>query len=1005
MSPNILSTCGFRTALLGSVAGTLALALVPSAVFGETANEIVITGSRIPQSNLTTTSPVAQIGNVNIELGGTSRVEDVVKSLPQVFSTQSSTVSNASSGTATLDLRNLGTPRTLVLVNSRRMAPGDSDSPFADLNTIPGSLVDHIDIVTGGASAVYGADAVAGVVNFIMKSDFEGVQLDGSYSFYNHKNTNETLQAVVAARAATNPRFFQVPPTNYNGGAIKSATLTIGANFADDKGNVTAYLDYRNVAPILQSHYDYSACSLNSGTSWTCGGSSTTSPPRLITLGGVGPSVTPTDVLGTLGPYSSATGAFNFGPYNYYQRPDTRHSAGFFAHYKVGPSFEVYSEAMFMDDNTDAQIAPSGNFLDAQVISCDNPFIANPAALGCGVVGLDQDPTTAAIEDFTAFGSNAAGGALVLVGKRNVEGGGRDDVKRHESYRMVVGARGDISETWTYDIFGQYGQTILADIYLHDISIDRVGKSLDVHLVGGVPTCQSVIDGSDTACVPWNIFQIDGVTSDQLAYIERPGLKQGITTEQVVGGSVNGEMGFKFPMAAEHVKVAAGFEYRRETLKDLHDFAYTTGDLSGQGGAEPDVTGSFDVQEVFAEVRMPLVQNLPWFKDVTVGGGYRYSRYSTGAKTDTYRLDANYSPTDDFRFRASYNRAIRAPNITELFSPISVNLDGSADPCAGPVVGGLTGDGFNAAQCANTGVSAAQFGLILPSSAGQYYGRQGGNPDLKPEIGNTWSFGVVATPAMVPGLSASIDYFDIKINHLIGIIGADLILFQCAETGNPALCGLIHRQPGTGSLWLSTDGFVDDTNLNTGSVQTQGVDIQVAYRADLADLGAGNWGAISAHFFGTSLLKYHVNPLPGSSVGNYDCVGFFGIPNCASNPYPDWRHSVSLTWETPWPVSLGAAWRYISSVSHESDSHPTWLDSTFPAVSYFDFNATWEISNSVGLRAGLNNAFDENPPLVGTDPLTGTARGGSSQFQNGNTIPSLYDPRGRLFFLGFTIRG
>jgi len=1009
VSPNIFTTCGFRTALLGSVAGTLALAILPTQVLAAGGAEtITVTGSRIPQSNLTTTSPVTQVGNVDVRLGGTSRVEDVVKNLPQVFSVQNSTVSNGSSGTATVNLRNLGSSRTLVLINGRRVVPGDPGAPYADLNFIPGTLVDHIDVVTGGAGAVYGADAVSGVVNFIMKSNFEGIQVDGSYGFYNHKNTNKPVEALLIAKHSTNPTYFNNPPTNYNGGATKEGALTIGTNFADGKGNVTAYLDYRNVQPILQSHYDYSACSLSSGVALTaCGGSSTTSPPRLITLGAVGPSLTPIDALGNLGPYSSATGAFNFGPYNYYQRPDTRYSGGMFAHYEVGPSFEAYAEAMFMDDNTDAQIAPSGNFLQVQSISCDNPFItgAGLTALGCGVAGADQDPATAGVQNYLAFGTPGIGAAQVAIGKRNVEGGGRDDVRRHSEYRMLLGARGALSDRWSYDLSGQFSQSILSETYQHDFSVKRLANAFNVHPVAGVPTCQSVIDGTDPDCVPYNIFQTGGVTPAMLAYVQMPSFELGTLTEQVVTGILNGDMGFSFPMAQEPIKLAIGGEYRRETLKDLHDIEALTGDLAGQGGAHPDVTGSFDVQDAFFEARIPFVQNREWFKDVSMDIGYRYSKYSTGPKTGTYKVEGNWSPTDDFRIRASYNRAVRAPQITELFSSQSVGLDGGTDPCSGPLVAGLTGDGYNAAQCLLTGVSGAQFGSVLASTAGQYNGLLGGNTALRPEVGSTWTFGVVATPTMVPGLSVTVDYSDIKINHLIGGIGADLILSQCASTGNAALCSLIHRAPGTGSLWLSSDGYVDDRLLNTGSVENQAVDIAAGYSFDLAEMGAGNFGSIQANFIGSDLIKLHVNPLPGTSTGNYDCQGLVGPPNCAGNPQPKWRHTLAATWETPWDFALGVSWRYISGVTHFNDPHPTWFDHSLAAVNYIDFNGEWDVSKNVALRAGLNNAFDENPPIVGTDPLTGSARGGSALYQNGNALPSVYEVRGRLFFMGFTIKG
>ena len=464
----LASSATIGTAFSGTALAQEAQEAAPAAELGT----VIVTGSRIPQPNLTSISPVTAVSSDEVKLAGVTRVEDLVNNLPQAFADFGANISNGATGAATVNLRGLGAQRTLVLVNSRRLMPGDptqNGNATADLNQIPTSLVERVEVLTGGASAVYGADAVAGVVNFIMNDHFEGVRLDAQYSFYQHNNSNSEVAGLVADHG------FKNPDSNVMDGYTTDATFVLGLNRGDGRGNATVYAGYRNVDALLQSERDYSACTLNSGDDFSCGGSSTASPARFQAVdqdplsptfqGETGPALT-LDANGALRPFTAAD-QYNFGPLNYYQRPDDRYTAGLFAHYDFNEHSTAYTEFMFMNDQSIAQIAPSGLFRGGgaangqYIVNCDNPFMtAEQVQTFCTDQGL------AATDD-----------TLISIGKRNAEGGGRADHLEHTSYRAVIGARGSFSDAWSYDVYGLYGTTDFQRTYLNDFSVRRVGNA------------------------------------------------------------------------------------------------------------------------------------------------------------------------------------------------------------------------------------------------------------------------------------------------------------------------------------------------------------------------------------------------------------------------------------------------------------------------------------------------------------------------------------------------
>ena len=1072
--------------------------------------EIVVTGSRIPQPNLIAVSPVTAVDSEDIALRGVTRIEDMLNTLPQTFGAQGANLANASAGTATVDLRQLGAVRTLVLINGRRLVPGDPFTSAADLNAIPGALVDRVEVLTGGASAIYGADAVAGVVNFIMQDDLEGVRFNAQYSFYQHNQNDEPWSQFNINRANGGNPFNRIAEDNVVDGETWDTSVAFGASSEDGRGNVTMYASYRNVAQVLQGDRDFSACTLSSSTTgpddvfFNCGGSTTTFPSRIqpviqATGTGIGIFGGPANTQSCANPANFSTcnpafgrhvdnsvnlptptpypfppptpnpdpGAgvapgpvtpFNFGPTNHFQRPDERYALGGFAHYEINPHVELYTELMFMDDRTVAQIAPGGVFRFAglgtvaganYVVNCDNAFLTqdqinficnsdqvrdiidNPGTANDEVADLvtsltlgADDPTTpyddtnpaailAAVVTPT-LGNQATcpdpiaatplvneAFCVVDIGHRNLNGDPRRSDLRHTMYRAVLGARGEITDGWNYDVYGLYGTTIYQQTG-NNLSLSRVNRALIN--VGG--QCGVNVDADptndDPGCVPLDLFDANGPTAAQLDYVTQDNFLRGETVEQVFSASVTGDLatiGVTSPWAEDGFGVAMGVEYRRESSVLVADTGYcpstapgTVTDILGGGGATCDTSGSYDVFELFGEVQAPIVQDQPFFHLLQVTAAYRYSDYSTGANTDTYKLGLEWAPTEDIRFRGAYQRAVRAPNIVELFSPAAVGLDGTLDPCDGVPSQTL-------AQCQNSGVTAAQYGAIANNPANQYNGLLGGNANLNPEVADTITVGFVFTPTFLEGFTASVDWYNIQVDGLIGIIGADLIVTQCGITGSAFFCGLVNRAPGTGQLWGSPLGFITDTNLNTGSAETTGVDVAMNYRRDI-----GSLGGIGLSLTGSWIQEWITEPLPGFPT--YDCVGLYGT--VCGRPLPEWRHVFSMTWDTPMDgLSLTGTWRHFGDVSLDTfdPSNPGFVTPGTPgsyesdrfhdAQNYFDIAGSWDAWENVTFRAGVNNILDRDPPINGQ----GTCPTGPC---NGNTWPQIYDALGRYVFFGVT---
>lgn len=965
----------------------------------ERVERVEITGTRLPVLSVEGPAPVAVMNAEEIRMDGLAKTEDLLKNLPQVYSPQNTSVSNGATGTAQVDLRNLGPDRNLVLINGRRLPPGSPrlGGYSGDINQIPAPLVQRVELLTGGGSAVYGSDAITGVVNFIMNDKFEGVQLDLVHSFANHQQHNDKIAEIVRARSVGNPTQYQVPGDVDADGRINGISMLLGKNFADNKGNATLFLHYKRESAVLQRNRDFSACALGTqqaGRSFSCAGSGTSFPGDFFfgfqpgdPFFPDGVDLTVNDAAGNTRPFTG-NDLFNYGPYNYFRRPSTQYGGNAFAHLDIHPQVRAYTELGFHDNHTNAVIAPSGSFFTAQNIFFENPLLSG------GTPPNDWRTQIAAGQaaPFTATGNTA----LMLIGRRNIEGGGRDDDIRHTSQRGVVGIKGQVLKHWNYDAFAQLGNVYYQGVYRKDFSKTRINRALDVITdpATGQPACRSFVNGTDPNCVPWDIWRLGGVTQAALNYLQVDGVQNGRTRQDVQGATLTadlGDYGIRLPAAKNGVGVVFGVERRRERLQLDTDISFQTDDLAGQGGATIPVKGALGVHEFFTEARVPLIEGRPFADLLGVNASYRYSDYTTKKKTDTYGVGAEWAPIKAARLRGSYQHAVRHANITELFLAQGTNLfDMTEDPCGPAMTNTL-------AQCLQTGLTAAQYGSgVLDSPAGQYNFLQGGNENLSPEKADTYTLGIVLTP--VRDLTATIDWWQIKIDDAIDNAPPETLLNLCLTQN--LFCNQIQRDPLTGALWLGS-GRVIALNQNLGGYKTSGIDVAVNY---LQRIGA--LGSLGLHFMGTWLQEWEFEPIKGA--GRFDCAGFYGgvCSSTSSGPLPEWRHKFRVTWATPWNFDVAATWRHISEVWNEGTSgHPLLnntnlaaVDTYFGARDYLDLAANWTISKTYALRAGVNNVFDRDPPLASGGALGPTTGG------NGNTFPQTYDALGRVVFLNLTMK-
>ena len=924
-----------------------------AAAVGATADDdvIVVTGSRISRPDLEASSPVSVLSREAFKQTNTVTVEALLQQNPQFLPAESGSSNNPGNGVATVDLRGLGPQRTLVLVDGKRLVPYDTNG-VVDLNIIPVALLKRVDILTGGASAVYGSDAISGVVNFILDDRFEGLRADASSSV-----------------------------TTRGDGAQYDVSLTGGLKLGE-RGNFVISGNYSKRQGVTQGARGFSRQNLDS-SDLSPSGSSNADPTvfdNTFNLGATAPAsgfyqLAPNnDLVDFYAPY-------NFNPPNYFQSPFERYGVTALARYELTDHVEAFARGTYAHNKVVLTLAPTATAGFTFNVNPDNPFLtanqkaiffANPAALNDGS-GVADDPT-------------AVAGSLPLgIRRRVTETGGRVENFKNEAWQIVGGLRGDIFDTFKWEVFGQYAQTKRHLVLENDLFYPRVVQAIDaVAGPNGTVVCRDPSNG----CVPLNVFSTGTLDPAAISFVSANALQDDKTTELVAGGSLTGDVAFlKSPFASKPAAIAVGVEYRRETGVTRVDDNFASGNLIYYGQGQNVGPNSYNVKEGYIEVKLPIISDRPFFQQLNLEGAFRYSDYSTVGSVYTYKGGGDWTPVEGLRLRGLYQRAVRAPNINELYAP-TVGGTGSlnTDPCAGsnPV-----GNATLTALCVSTGVPANLIGNVAQPISGQVNVIVGGNPNLTEEKSDTYTAGIVIAPPQLKRFSLSVDYYQIKIANAISTFGGSPanIVNSCYNVDQDAaspFCAALRRNPASGQLSGPLQFGIFETNANIAQIKSRGIDIAAGYNVDV-----GEKVKLGFSLNGTYTLKYTVQGDPTQDASQ--CAGRFSS-SCNLNPIPKWKHVADFTFGYD-NISFLTRWRYVGKVRDDVDAIQV---NRIKAFNYIDETVTVGISEAFDFRLGVQNAFDKKPPIVG-----GTV---GIDFNAGNTFPNVYDVLGRTVFAGVSAK-
>lgn len=940
-------------------AATIGAASVPA--FAQS-DEIIVTGSRIAKKDFSSNSPVASVGQAQFDLTGTINTESLLNTLPQAVPGLDRTSNNPGGGIATIDLRGLGSQRTLVLIDGVRAVP-TTGGGTVDINTIPTALIERVEVVTGGASAVYGSDAVAGVVNFILKDDFEGAEVSGG-----------------------------VEMTAKGDAALYSASATIGGNFADDRGNVVLSASYTDREELFQGDRDFSTfAQFDDGEGNLFDGGSSGVPQGAL-FGGFS---TPNGAAGIFNPDGTIrdfitsgddNDFFNFAPVNYLQLPQERIQLNAKADYDVSDKLSIYMSASMANNNVPQQLAPTPVFEPRSGtidISLDgNPFIAPSAQqIISDSVGSGVDTDGDGIDDQFTLGGFGIRRRLLEVGPRIAD-------NEFTSFQFTGGVTYDFNDTWSLDMYFSEGRTKGTEKQSGNINKDRLFQALtladadgdgNVDLdANGNPSCADPgSNGGLTGCVPINLFGQGNISQEAADFIKTLVVIDSEYELTNFVANITGDTSGWFELPGGPVGLAFGAEKREEffAFSPSQDVAAST--ISGFNGSPP-VTGRFDVTGLYGEAYLPILANMPFADILALELAYRHEDYSIAGKAESYKIAGEWAPIDQVRFRGSYNTAVRAPSIDELFSPQGENFPGSSDPCAS----GFTGDANVRALCVATGVPADNIGsALIDLPSGQVRELSGGNPNLTVETAKTLTVGAVITPDILENFTLSVDYFDITIDDVISSFGggANNVISTCYN--DTELGGL--GSPFCAAITRANTGLITEvavTSQNVASLNVEGFDINAEYTYDM-----GNFGLFGFNYLGTITETNTLVPFAGGDP--ITCAGEFGT-DCGE-PIPEYKHRVTASWARG-PLNAQVLWRHVGGTEDDSGLPFPVAVSEIGAFNYFDASGSWAVNEKLKLTAGVDNVFDKNPPILGDNQ------------EQANTFPATYDVFGRTIFMRAT---
>ncbi|MGH8284813.1 MAG: TonB-dependent receptor domain-containing protein [Steroidobacteraceae bacterium] len=957
----------------------------------EEVTTVTVTGTRINVPGVVSSSPIYSVGAEEIQLQQQPEVEKILRLLPITAPDDGQNVNNGTDGAATIDLRGLGSQRNLILIDGKRATPYNVDG-LVDTSMLPTALIERIDIVTGGASAVYGSDAISGALNFILKKDFEGVELDTNFSQWDEQD-----------------------------GEIRTASLTLGSNVAEGQGNVVLSVNWTDREGVQLGARPLGQLGIVTATggglaqfeagqpptpppagcggpdSVAVGGSTTTLPTRVAIAGGPG--------LGQFrdnGTLAGNCSVFNFNPFNYYQTPQERYGGMVIGRFQVNEHAEPYARFSFGSVNVTQQVAPSGVFgtpfwtplANAFLTSQAQTRIINTANTG-RVAGTVN--TGGVFPNWRDLNGNlvvdAADDLLISYRRRTVEFGPRATAYENNAFQVVLGQTGAIVGDWDYDFSLSYGESDRTNLSTGYSNVDNITDAINAV---STTTCRDPA-AQDRACVPLNLFGGFGaITPSQVAYSSASALEQQAYDQQIVTASVSGPISaLQIPWASSPLAVSFGAEYREEKGRTIPDQCLQLAPescLGGRGGNTLPITGGYDVNEVFGEAVVPIVADVPGFQSLDLELGYRWSDYNLSGSDETYKYGLNWKPVEPLLVRAMFQKAARAPNVGELAAPQTTSLDNASfDPCS---IANAANNGPGTAlrtTCLSTGMTAAQVGTVEDIVSGQI--NTFGGTDLlnlpNPEAADTLTVGLVWTPDLgdtIRNAVFSLDYYDIDIEDYIDEFRAQEILDACYVAGLGVECAKVVRVGGT--LTLPGSGLQTFTT-NLQNIHAEGVELGFSFRVDTERFGSlgfsGNVNKFLTH-----------ERLSSAFVPVLDCLGRYGT-SC-EGPKPEVRWIQRTTWDyRDFQASL--LWRHIGSSEREEVEKAA----TFPAFQeidsfdYIDLYGSYQLFEKVTLSAGISNLFDEDPPVLGNEAA-------DTSSNSGNTFPSHYDTLGQLYSVGVSVR-
>lgn len=951
-----------------SFAATTALAVVLACAmlsFGGAAyaqeedEEIVVTGSRIARpANIDAPTQVTTIGQEQLEQSGVTNVADILRTVPSFgvpgLTTTNSNFLTSGAGINTLELRNLDEDRTLVLVNGRRQVAGVPGSAAVDFNTIPVQMIERVEVITGGASAIYGSDALAGVINVILRDDYDGVEFGYQYGQTAEGDLETHAPYVLAGRNFDDGRGNLTVLVSYNDqGAVFSRDRS---NTAIDDIALCLFTDIpadctTPVEPFFSGFTEYGRFGIIS------------TGEQLTVSTGVGPD-------GTVVPNDTDVFGFNRQAYRTISVPTERFLVGGTLRYEFTPNIEGYLEGTYATTDTTSRLEPfplAQSDVNLTGVSIDNPFM--PAEIRDAAI--------------------AAGDTEVQFARRLTEVGNRGSSGERELTRIVAGLRGDVFENWTWDAYYSYGETTQEERSTGDVSVPAFQNALNAVDLDGDPATTGDIVCADPAavaagCVPINIFGLGSISPAAASYVGLNTVRNSSVRQDVVGATLTGPI---IELPAGPLSAVVGIEHRREEASDIPDPAVQAGLVAGN--IEQPTIGEYDVTELFVEVEVPLVRDQPWAHEITAGGAFRYSDYSTIGDTEAYTARISWAPIEAVRFRAQYARAVRAPNIGELFAPAGENFEPVADPCNGvtAATAGVVADNCRsipsiAARIASEGI----FDLTQAEIQGTGGFTGGGNPDLEPETADSINFGIVYDDDLGPGrILASIDYYQIEIDSLIDTIerqqSVDLC-FNAAAFPNEFCNALVRDEVGPafqqGELIEVNSGF-----LNEGTLETSGIDVAVAYTFPFEYMGLQEGSELSLRANYTHLLDFEENKFGI----NDDLVGEVGFSE-------DKLQAAALL--TTGPLTFSWELTYFGDATPDNDPASIF---NYDVGDYMvhDIQIGWDVGDTgANIYFGVDNLFDEDAATI----LSGVPGNTTGT----DTAADVYDPLGQRFYVGARLR-